>query len=120
MPAAILIERVQREAPATAWRVVLWADVPAPRQRFYSKPATWQSANRDATAPELADLRAGVMAEKVETIEVETDQATAFATARNAAQALLSQWQTFVANYNVWNRYGTRFDGTAWTITNNG
>lgn len=120
MPTAILIERLQRTAPATAWRVVLWVDVPAPRQRFYAKPATWQSAYRDATVQELADLRAGVLTEKVEVIEVDTDQASAFLTARAAAEVLLGHFQTAVTNLSVWNRYGTRFNGTAWTITNNG
>lgn len=121
MPRAILIERVQRTAPATAWRVVLWADVPAPRQRYYAKPATWNSAYRDASPSELADLRAGVLTEAVELIEVDTaDQTAAFATARAEAELLLSRFQTATTNRNVWNRYGTTFDGVSWTITNNG
>jgi len=118
MPQAWIIERLQRQNPATAWKVVLWADVTVPeRRRYYAKPATWTSAYWDATAPQLADLRAGVMTEMVVTLSY--SDTVLFGDVRQDIEAELTRFQNLTNNLNLWNRYGTGFNGTTWTITDN-
>jgi hypothetical protein len=118
MPQAWIIERIERQSPATAWRAVLWADVNTPeRRRFYEKPATWVSAYRDATLQQLTDLRAGLMTESVITLTYQ--DAAPFLDVRNDIVQALNAFQNRTDNLNLWNRYGTYWNGTSWSITNN-
>lgn len=114
----VFIEREVVQAPATIWKAVLWADVPVARRPFYAKPATWKSACVTATAQELADLRAGILAEKV--MRLSNAEGQTFGQAQNDLEVDWQQWQNYVNNYNPWNRYDTSWDGTSWTVTNNG
>lgn len=115
MSEAWIIERVMREQPAAAWRAVLWADVTVPqRRRWYAKPANWLSAYVDATAPQLADLRAGVLTEKVITLTYQSDPT--FVDVRADIVAELGRFQQETDVRNVWNHYGTHYDGTTWDV----
>ncbi len=122
MPQAILIDRLIRPDPnATAWKFVLWADVPLARQIRYARPNA-TSAWKEITPQELADLRAGVFTEKVIVIEIEPiDFATAFVNARQEAVIQMNQFQAFITNNNPWLRTGTRYVGSGpWSIATNG
>lgn len=115
MPQAWILDRLQRNQPATEWRVALWADVNTPeRRRWYAKPLTWTSAFKDATSQHLQDLRAGIMTEKVITLSY-TDAVT-FAQVRLDIQEQLNAFQSLTNNLNLWNRYGSHFDGTTWDV----
>jgi len=114
----VFIEREVVPAPATVWKAVLWVTVPVARQAFYAKPPTWKSAFSGATVQELADLRAGVIAEKVQRLSSPNGQT--FNQAKADFELDWQQFQNYVNNYNPWNRYGTSWDGTGWTDTNNG
>jgi hypothetical protein len=107
----IILERVN--APSDlAYRYVLWADVPAARQRFYADPNA-QSAYLDATADDLAALRSGAVVEKVSTYTWQVGATLAQITAQLRAE--LDAFQDQITNLNLWDRYGTVWDGNSWT-----
>lgn len=101
------------ERPDTSrYKVAFWLPVPAPRQAFYAN-ANKDSAFANISTQERADLRAGLFIEQIDEFNFE-------------AAATLAQTKTFLVNeYNArlatafasnqWNRYGTSFDGVAWT-----
>jgi hypothetical protein len=105
----IILERIERGR----FTVAFWADVPAARQPFYADPAK-KSAWKDASVTENADVATGRVVERVQDIAAKP-QAT-----MGDIQALIEQtWAAFQAEVNTenpWNRYGTVWDGTAWTV----
>lgn len=118
---AFLIERVSRESPATAWRAVLWADVPVARQRWYAKPITWTSAYADASPADLAALRAGAMTEKVITLDYAA--AITLGEVQTDVRIAATRFQQSINNLNLWNRYGSTWSAAtgdnSWATTNN-
>jgi hypothetical protein len=97
------------------FRVVLWAAVPAERQPFYAAmqpQGTWNSAYPDADTTEQAKLHSGELAEKV---EIYSRQGANNAQAQADLEDLWQGFQNEVTSRNPWNRYGTFWDGTAWT-----
>ncbi len=111
MAKIIILERVNPPSDL-AYRYVLWADVPAARQRFHADPNK-TSAYIDATTEDLATLRSGAVAEKVcvYTWQAGVTQAQIIAELR----AQLDAFQAEVTNMNLWDRYGTIWDGVSWT-----
>jgi hypothetical protein len=100
------------QADARTFHYVLWADVPLARQPFYARPGA-VSVWKDALPADNAALVSGAVVERDDTIgfPVGTNLATAQA-------ALQTQWQSFqdeITALNRWARYGTTFDGAAWT-----
>lgn len=97
----------------TEVRVAFWADVPAPRQRFYANPEA-TSAFLDADATELAAIRTGAIAERVEIVR--RDPGSTNAQLRAEIQRAWQAWQDEITAQNPWARYGSSFntDGT-WT-----
>ena len=97
------------------YRYVLWADAPVARQPFYATLAgpTFASAWRDALAADNAALQNGSVVEKVDTIQVST--AATLADIRAFLQARWTDFQASIMTINPWQRYGTTWDGTAWT-----
>jgi hypothetical protein len=99
---------------AGRWNVAYWLTVPTARQGFYAQAGA-TSAWKDASAPELADLQSGVVREVVETYSVETTP-----TLSEVQAALEARWQALQDEtdvYNPWLRYGSSWDGTAWTLS---
>lgn len=95
------------------YRVAFWLDVPAERQRFYANPAA-TSAFLDASAADLAALKAGQIAEVVETIS--RAAGTPMTAVKQAARDRLAALQSALNRDNRFNRYGTRWtQGGGWT-----
>jgi hypothetical protein len=117
MPRLNVIVLDQHGDDPNTYNVVLWADVPAARQSRYAN-ANAKSAWSGATAADNTDLQTGVMTESLFT------QRISAGTALPQIEALLqSAWQNFqnqVNSNNPWVRYGSTWDGTTWTVLNNG
>ena len=94
------------------YRYAFWADVPASRQAFYTTGSS--SAWKNALAGDNASLSAGIIVEKVDTLQV------APGTGLPAVQIFLqnkwAEYQIFVTGYNPWVRYGTTWDGATWSL----
>lgn len=107
----IILDRVNLPSDQD-YRVAFWLDVPAARHLFYADPAAVSNV-KDATPAELTALRAGEVVEEIHTVpaRANTTQAPLLAslvTRYNARQA------EFTAR-NPWARYGSFWDGSAWT-----
>jgi len=109
----IILDRVD-EPSDNSFRYALWAVVPVARVSAYANDAL-TSAWRDISAPELADLRAGVFTERVDVAHV-----PAGATIGQIQAALITRWNTFQAEVTARNptqRYGTFWDdASTWTV----
>ena len=91
---------------------LLWADVPLARQRFYANPSR-TTDYLDVTADELTALRNGSVAERH--VRVEMPVGTTTAQIRTRLVNMHGLYQAFVNNENPWSRYGSSWDGAAWT-----
>lgn len=103
----VILEKLP--GPVT-FRYLLWAAVPAGREKFYADAAK-VSSFLDTTAPELSALRAGTVVERVE-----TGSWPGLTLAQVQAQ-LVTRWTAFQAEVTAdttWQRYGSAFDGTTW------
>lgn len=94
------------------YRVAFWLDVPAERQKFFANP-TATSVVVGIQAQDLAAIRSGAVKEVVEVIPQVIG--TPFATVRQAARARANALQADFNRDNAYNRYGTYWNGTAWT-----
>jgi hypothetical protein len=108
----IVLERMQAPPGVVAFRYALWADVPATRQNFYAN-ADAKSAYKDASTFELQALQAGQVAERVG--EGRWPQGTTVTQIKAFLVSAFNDWQSEVNGRNDWDRYGTFFDGAAWT-----
>lgn len=107
----VILDRPDRLDPNTV-RYVLWADVPVARQPFYANPAA-TSAWKDAAASDITALQTGAMVERLDSL-----QAPPGATVAQIQAFLQARWtdyQNAITNINLWQRYGTFWDGTTWT-----
>ena len=104
---------LDRVAESGDCRVVFWLDVQASRQRFYANTAA-TSAFLDATQPEIDAIKAGTVIEVVERANRPSGQG--LPALRNALEARRAELQAALDTNNVWHRYGSFFDGTAWTV----
>ena len=110
----------QQGFPSDAtYRYVLWATVPAARVAAYANPAATSALQPVANVPggittaELAAIQAGQIVERVGTATF-----PAGTPAATMATFVIGQWNSFQAQItasNPWGRYGTSWDGTAWT-----
>jgi hypothetical protein len=105
----IILERQSQRA----FTAVFWYDVPTSRQPFYAN-ATFVSAYRDTTGPELASLRLGAVVEEVVALSY-----PAGLTAGQIESAVEQTWtegQARVTAYNPWSLHGRYWpgDGSAW------
>lgn len=97
------------------YRVAFWLAVPVARQAFVALTAIDRSEFSGASPAELAALKAG------EVIEQIGDFSYPVGTGIPAIQALLqAEWatrQATVTATNPWVRYGTSWDGAAWSAS---
>lgn len=91
-------------------RYLLWADVPASRQKFYANAAL-TSAWIDAQAADITKLRAGEIVERV----VEESPDGNLAAIKTYLEGKLTAFQAEIDARSNWPRYGTTFDGTSWS-----
>jgi ribosomal protein S16 len=113
---AIVLDSPDQQAARANFRVALWADVPAARQKFYAAltTATTVSAWIDALAADNTAIRNGSVVEKVVMYEPETTK-----TAGQMEADVATIWTAFqagVTGTNTWPNYGSTWDGTTWTI----
>lgn len=94
------------------YRVAFWLGVPAARQAFLANPAA-VSVVVGATVEELEAIRSGAVREVVEVVPAVAG--TPFNGVRQAARNRLTDLQRDFNRDNTWNRYGTSWDGAAWT-----
>ncbi len=98
-----------------SYRYAFWLTVPTARQSFYAN-ASATSRVKDATTAEITAIQNGSIKETVDNFsaaagttlaQIQTGLVAQF----NAAQAVLNSSAS-----NAWNRYGTFYDGSAWTM----
>lgn len=103
---------LDQAVPGT-WRYLLWADVPAARQAFYTSTSA-KSEWKDALAPDNINLQQGIVAEQAGFIN------TPGFTVPQLQAELQARWTDFqneVNAKNPWTRYGSAWNGTTWTST---
>jgi len=109
---------LERDSDSNTFRYVLWADVPAARQSFYAMPAGTVSAWSGALPADNAAIVNGSVTELVGTQRV-----PASSTLPQIEAFLETIWTSFQAqinNSNPWQRFGSTWDGTTWSVLNNG
>lgn len=109
----IILDKPDFDAPRV-FRYVLWADVPVARQAFYAKPTGTVSAWKDAIAGDNSQLVSGAVSEKVATINGQAGWTIA-----DYQTELQTRWQAYqdaITNTNLWNRYGSTWNGTTWVL----
>lgn len=105
----VILERVTKRA----YRVVFRTTTPVALQSYYADPAKtalWP----DAPAADTTSLQDGSEHEASDHITIEPG-----ATQPEIAALLEATWADFNARvqaYNPWPKYGTRWDGTSWTV----
>ncbi len=98
-----------------SYRFAFWLSVPAPRQTFLAN-ATATSVVKGLTAGELTAIQNGSIKEEVGIFQevagttisqIEVKLAAAFTTRQTAINN---------GSTNLWDHYGTTWDGTTWTL----
>ena|SRR6516165_9068191 len=117
MPRLNVIILDQTAEDNNTYHVVLWADVPVARQSRYANPGA-TSAWSGATAADNTNLQTGIMVESVVTQRIQAG--STLPQIENFLQNLWQQYQNSINSTNLWQRYGSTWDGTTWTILNNG
>lgn len=97
----------------TAFRYAMWLDIPATRQSFYANPSA-SSAYVNASTAEILALRAGSMKEIVDIITVPAG--ASIGSVQSSLITRFNEEQSEINTTNLWNRYGTFYNGTSWTI----
>lgn len=108
----IILDRLNEPSDMT-FRYVLWATVPVARVAAYAN-VTAVTAFKNASAPEIAAIQAGQIAEKVDVFQAPIG--TAIAAIQAALITAFNTWQAQVNATNSTQRYGTFWDGATWTV----
>jgi hypothetical protein len=106
----IVLDKVLAET--NAFNVLLWADVPVARQRFYANDTIAASAWMDAIPADVDALKSGAVVEQVH--KISRSQGGNMAQMQGDAQAAWQAFQDTINTTNLWNRYGSTWDGTTW------
>lgn len=104
----------RQSTEAISYRYAFWLSVPAARQGFFAN-ATATSAVKGVTTGEISAIQSGSIKEQVGTFTVPPGTTLAQIQAGlisqfNEAQAVLNSQAA-----NLWDRYGTNWDGSVWT-----
>lgn len=91
---------------------IFWLSVPSARQAFYANAAA-TSAYKLADAGELAAIRSGAIVEQTE--DVSFIAGTTQTQIRAALVTKFTTRQAAVDALNPWDKYGSFYDGSAWT-----
>ena len=121
MPRLRVIILDQTVDDPNTFNVLYWADVPAARQSHYadtSSPPTKMSAWPLATAADNAALQNGSMVEQHG--QARYVQGTGMAAIQLQLQQRWQDYQTYITNFNPWQRQDSTWDGTTWDVKNNG
>lgn len=90
---------------------VMWADVPAGRERFYAGPM--ESAWHNALPADNAELQAGRVVERVRRLALNNPPLTR-AQIKTEIQKLWTRFQDEITNGDDFRVYGTAWDGASW------
>lgn len=113
----IVLERISDDSATDSYKYIMWADVPASRQIHYASSAK-VSAWANASSQDNANLQSGSIAELSEIQRVPIGW-----TLGQIETVLQNKWttyQSYITSHNPWQRYGTTWDGSTWTVVNNG
>lgn len=113
----IVLEKLDSAPGLNHYRYALWADVPTARQGFYAfTPLAGATVTpvKDATDLEKAALTGGQVTERIE--EQQWQSGVPIATIQAELQVRFAAFQAEINGRNPWIRYGTYWDGSAWTI----
>jgi hypothetical protein len=114
MPRKII--QLEMTQPPADYKVVFWLDVPVARRFFYAN-ASATTVVKDATVGELDAIRSGAILEQV--LELEAGGRPGGPTESQVAEAVVAQFNARQSAFNastVLARYGTYWDGSAWTV----
>lgn len=113
---AIVLDSPDQQAARANYRVALWLDVPASRQKFYAAMKPGPSVWIDAQAADNTAITTGAVVERVVSYEPDTTKAAAAMEADVAALWTAAQAQ--INALNTWPNYGSTLsgDGTTWNI----
>jgi len=117
MPRLNIIVLAHAADDPNGFNVAFWADVPAARQTFYANPQA-KSAWAQATTTDNQNLQSGAVVELV--TEAHYVPGTPLAQIETELQGRWQTYQNNITNNNPWQRYGSTWDGTTWTILSNG
>src|SRR6266516_819663 len=113
MPRLRVIILEQPPDNASAYKYVLWADVPVVRRSFYAN-ANAKSAWTGATTADNTALQDGSVAEEVSIQSVPIG--TSLIQVENFLQARWQAFQDKITSSNPWLHYGSTWDGVTWTV----
>lgn len=113
MARLIIILDKQDAGGDIGFKVAFWASVPAARQTFLVD-ATRKSAVVGLSAAELTAIQNGSVLEKVDSFRFPAG--TTITQVQAALLVAYNAFQSDVTNLNPWQRYGTFWDGTTWTV----
>ncbi len=113
--ASLKIIVLQKNPERQSYDVAYWLDVPANKQAFYADPNK-TSAYKNISAPDLAALRAGEFVEHVHAYSWTGTKN--LATIQAELQAQHAVFQSQLTSSDTYTRFGTRWDGSAWTNVN--
>jgi len=91
----------------------MWASVPTARQFIYALSAPSVSAYVSASSTEIAAIKSGAIAEKVQTTNIPTGTSTP--TIKGILIDAFTAFQNSINNESTYQYYGTFYDGSTWT-----
>lgn len=98
------------------FRVALWLVPPVSRRPYWLSVAPAKSAFVNATTEENTAIAAGELVEQVTTLTADKD--LNMAEFQAVAEKAWNDANTKIQAFNPWQRYGTKWDGTTWTVVN--
>jgi hypothetical protein len=107
----VILDRVNLPSDQD-FRVAFWLDVPVTRRQFYANPNA-TSAVVGATTDEVNAIRTGAVVEEIHVVPARASAGPAAILA-----ALVARYTARQAEFdarNPWARYGSFWDGAAWT-----
>ncbi len=113
----IILDRTG-EPSDLSFSCLFWLSVPAGREKFYTIHETpalpFSSRYQDATAEEIAALKAGTVIEMTENIVMPAG--TPLTTIQARVIVRYNELQNALNSRNPFVRYGTSWDGASWTV----
>lgn len=112
MRQVIVLERTA-VSPKIAYRIAFWLPVASARQFIFANPGK-TSQVKDISQSELTSLRAGEFVEVVD--ERDVPPGSSLAQVQSALESIWNAMHTEFDNRTTWDRYGSNWNGTSWTM----
>jgi hypothetical protein len=111
---AIVLDSPDASTARANFRIALWFDVPAARQKFYAGKKPLGSIWIDALTADNTAITTGAVVEEV--INYQPDTAKSAGAMEAEVAGIWTARQAAITAYNVWPNYGSTWDGTVWSI----